>query len=123
MIAEQFKGSIDCYTDFTVIVNDVSPNSPYESLVYEANLNKYIKTLEENLSEEEFKKFQKVLAVKLKEGLPNYETFPIPYPEDDQWRYGEGFFRQLANDDQYAPLAYVQDTFTELVSCQVEIVG
>ena len=118
MTIEQFKNNLDCDTDFTIMVDVQLPAKADESIAFDVAMDTYVRELKQNISDTEFKKFEKHLAKKVIEG-PQVESASIPPDEENTWRLIEHNFRLLLDDNDHAPLSYTQELFGSLIKLHI----
>lgn len=113
MNAELLRNSINCEIDFTTFLYQLLPLKSTESLDFEETIGNAVNTLKKELSSQEFKNFEKILAERTNETLPEFDYYAISTTNDDQHTSERRSFLMLLNDDQHAPLSYVQDLFRQ----------
>jgi hypothetical protein len=103
--------------DFTTFLYDVFEKKSKEDLSFESTINIAIFELEETLSIDEFKTFQKLLAEIVIRTYPNesYPNYAVPPDEDSPLKAEHKYFLMLISSDEIAPLSYVQQLFSMLI--------
>lgn len=118
MNAELLRNSINGEIDFTTFLYQLLPVKTTESLDFEetvGNAVNTVHTLKKELSSQEFKNFEKILAERINRTFPEVDYYTISTTIDEQHNSERRNFLMLLNDHQHAPLSYVQDLFRQFL--------
>lgn len=120
MTAKELKSIINCNVNFFTFIPNQLPIETNNSDDFYEVINTAVSKIQKELSDTEYKKFEKIIVETLFVTFPDDEELGIPYCKIMREGHDENMFLMLSKDNEHAPLPYTQERVYNIISYLIQ---